>query len=97
MIGLPSTYMMHGILGILALVAATLHRFTAISYHAIIKDTGNIAWYLEIFLIVYAIIFLSPWLKRIGLTQKFKTKATKLRSKKEMHSSNSKLNGILAL
>ncbi len=35
MIGLPLTYMMHGILGILALIAATVHRFTATSHHAI--------------------------------------------------------------
>ena len=78
MIGLPSTYMMHGLLGILAVLAATVHRFTAISYHAIIKDTGNIAWYLEIFLIIYAVVFLSPWIKRITLIQEFKTKVSKL-------------------
>lgn len=78
MIGLPSTYMMHGILGILALIAATIHRFTAISYHAIIKNTGDIAWYLEIFLIIYAIIFLSPWLKKISWLREFKAKAVKV-------------------
>lgn len=61
-IGVPSTYMMHGMLAVFALVAATIHKFTSSSYHAIIRNTGNIAWYLAIFLLVYAIFFLSGWL-----------------------------------
>lgn len=61
-IGLPSLYLLHGLLGVLALVAATFHKFIAFSMFPLIKDTGNIAWYLEIFMIVYAILFLSGWL-----------------------------------
>lgn len=59
---LPSIYLVHGLLGVLALVAATFHKFLSFSMFAIIKNTGNIAWYLEIFLVVYAILFLSGWL-----------------------------------
>lgn len=61
-ITLPSTYMVHGVLEVLALIAATFHKYLAFSMFPIIKDTGNIAWYLEIFLVVYAILFLSGWL-----------------------------------
>lgn len=69
-IGLPGLYTIHGALGVLALVAATIHRFTAFSMFPLIKQTGNAAWYLEVFLIVYAVFFLSGWLvdrlRRLG-------------------------------
>lgn len=32
------------------------------SYHAIIRNTGNIAWYLALIMVIYAIVFLSGWL-----------------------------------
>lgn len=72
-IGLPSMYFMHGMLAVFAIIAATIHRFTASSYHAIIRNTGNIAWYLEIVLMILAIVFLSGWLSdRIAWVRKFK-------------------------
>lgn len=43
MIGLPSMYLMHGILAVFALLATTIHKFTSSSFHAIIRNTGNIA------------------------------------------------------
>lgn len=46
----------------MALIAATIHRFTSFSMFPLIKQTGNIAWYLEIFLLAYAALFLSGWL-----------------------------------
>ena len=61
-IGMPALYAIHGALGVMALVAATIHRFTAFSMFPLIKETGNIAWYLEIFLLAYAVLFLSGWL-----------------------------------
>lgn len=61
-IGMPALYGIHGALGVMALVAATIHRFTAFSMFPLIKETGNIAWYLEIFLLAYAVLFLSGWL-----------------------------------
>lgn len=64
---------MHGMLAVFAIIAATIHRFTANSYHAIIRNTGNIAWYLEIVLMILAIIFLSGWLSdRISWVRRFK-------------------------
>lgn len=62
LLGLPTTYFFHGILGIIALAAATIHRFTAQSYHWQIVWTGLTAWLLEIVLAVFAIVFLSGWL-----------------------------------
>lgn len=72
-LGMPALYAIHGALGILALVAATAHRFTSFSMFPLIKETGNIAWYLEIFLIVYAVLFLSGWLvDRLKKVKQFK-------------------------
>lgn len=61
-IGMPALYAIHGALGVMALIAATIHRFTSFSMFPLIKQTGNIAWYLEIFLLAYAVLFLSGWL-----------------------------------
>lgn len=61
-IGLPSIYFIHGVVGVFAIIAATLHKFLSFSMFPLVKDTGNIAWYLEIFLIIYAVLFLSGWL-----------------------------------
>lgn len=61
-IGMPALYAIHGALGIMALIAATIHRFTSFSMFPLIKQTGNIAWYLEMFLLAYAVLFLSGWL-----------------------------------
>lgn len=59
---LPTLYLTHGLLGVFALVAATFHKFLAFSMFPLIKQTGNIAWYLEVGLMVYAVIFLAGWL-----------------------------------
>lgn len=78
-IGIPSTYFMHGMLAIFALLAATLHKFTSSSFHAIIRNTGNIAWYLEIVLMLLAIFFLSGWLSdRFNWIKQLKAKASKV-------------------
>lgn len=61
-IGMKSMYGIHGGLGVMALLAATIHRFTAFSMFPLIKQTGEIAWYFEIFLLIYAVLFLSGWL-----------------------------------
>lgn len=61
-IGMPALYAIHGSVGVMALVAATIHRFAAFSMFPLIKQTGEIAWYLEIFLLAYAVLFLSGWL-----------------------------------
>ena len=61
-IGMPALYAIHGALDVMALIAATIHRFTSFSMFSLIKQTGNIAWYLEIFFLAYAVLFLSGWL-----------------------------------
>lgn len=78
-IGIPSTYMMHGLLGVFALIAATIHKFSATSFHAIIRNTGNTAWILAVVMIVYAVIFLSGWLTdRASGLRKIKTKLERI-------------------
>lgn len=47
LLGLPTTYFFHGVLGLIALAAATIHRFTAQSYHWQIVWTGLTAWILK--------------------------------------------------
>lgn len=61
-VGMPTLYAIHGSVGILALIAATIHRLNSFSMFPLIKETGNIAWYLEIFSMLLAVIFLSGWL-----------------------------------
>lgn len=61
-ISIPRMYFMHGILSIIALIFATLHKQMGFTYHAPIKLTGDIAWYLSVFGIVYAVLFMSNWL-----------------------------------
>lgn len=78
-IGVPSTYMMHGMLAIFAIFAATIHKFSSTTFHAIIRNTGNIGWYLEIILIVYAVVFLSGWLSdRSAAFRKLKSNLEKV-------------------
>lgn len=61
-IGMPPMYMIHGMLGVFAIFAAGIHKFTLNSYHEIIRNTGNFAWYLAIALVIFAVIFLSGYL-----------------------------------
>lgn len=62
LIGLPAMYFVHGMLGVLALVAAFIHRQFSFSMHEEIKITGDWAWYVAIFMIAYGIFFMSGWL-----------------------------------
>lgn len=61
-LNIKTVYQVHGILGVLGLLAATLHRQTEFSFQPSIKLTGNIAWWLTIIGAVIAIVFLSGWL-----------------------------------
>lgn len=73
-IGMPAIYAIHGALAVMALIAATIHRFYSFSLFPLIKETGNIAWYLEIVMILYAVLFLSGWLTdRIAPVKAMKT------------------------
>jgi len=62
LIGLPSMYLIHGILGMIALIAATIHKFLSFSFDQSVKNTGDIAWYLVLFGFIYAVFFMSGWL-----------------------------------
>lgn len=61
LIGLPAMYFVHGMLGVLALVLATIHVQLSFTMHDIIRNTGKTAWYLAIFGVGYAALFLSGW------------------------------------
>lgn len=61
-LNLKTVYQVHGILGLLGLLAATIHRQTEFSFQPSIRLTGNIAWWLTIIGAILAIFFLSGWL-----------------------------------
>ncbi|WP_367342593.1 FAD-binding oxidoreductase [Limosilactobacillus sp.] len=61
-LNIKTVYQVHGVLGVFALLAATIHRQTEFSFQPAIKLTGNIAWWLTIIGAILAIIFLSGWL-----------------------------------
>lgn len=62
LIGLPSLYMIHGLLGVAAVAAAYLHRHYILSMGRMIKFTGDAAWYIAFFILLYSIFFMSGWL-----------------------------------
>ncbi|MFD1671520.1 FAD-binding oxidoreductase [Agrilactobacillus yilanensis] len=61
-IGLPATYFMHSLLGFGALILAFFHRHYLVTMGRAIQLTGDWAWYLTIFGLIYAAVFLSGWL-----------------------------------
>ncbi len=78
-IGLPEIYFIHGFLGVLALGAGTIHVFNTKTPKAIVYWTGQIAWYLAIFGLLYAIFFLSGWLvDRMPIARGIKQRVTRI-------------------
>ncbi|GHV97638.1 hypothetical protein lacNasYZ03_13040 [Lactobacillus nasalidis] len=74
-LGLPVIYALHGMLGVVALLAASIHQLKLPSFHAIVRNTGNLAWWLEIALVLLAVVFLSGWLSdRITFFDRLKKK-----------------------
>ena len=72
LIGLPSIYMVHGCLSIVAIALAFLHK---IDTHAdgLVKTTGDMALILFIALMLYSLIFMAGWLtSRIPLLARIK-------------------------
>jgi predicted ferric reductase len=61
LIGLPSVYMIHGILSLFAIVLAFLHKLGSPSA-GWIEITGDWALYLLIALMVYSLVFMAGWL-----------------------------------
>ncbi|WP_270224362.1 iron reductase [Lactiplantibacillus pentosus] len=75
LIGLPAMYFVHGLVGVLALILATVHVQLAFTMHDIIRITGRWAWYLAIFGILYAMFFMSGWIvDRLVPVQRLKNK-----------------------
>ncbi|MCK8627056.1 FAD-dependent oxidoreductase [Fructobacillus cardui] len=72
LIGLPDMYMIHGIISILAIVLAYLHKFGN-SSDGWIKITGDWAIYLFTGIMVYSMIFMAGWFtSRIPFLAKLK-------------------------
>lgn len=72
LVGLPTTYMVHGIMGLLAIILALVHKLQ-LSSIGWIKRTGDWALYLLIGLAVYALVFMAGWLtSRVGWLAKLK-------------------------
>lgn len=61
LIGLPSAYMLHGILSIAAIVLAYLHK-TGSPSGGLIKLTGDWAFDLFVGLAIYSLVFMAGWL-----------------------------------
>jgi predicted ferric reductase len=72
-IGLPSLYFLHGVLGVAALISAGLHVLFSTTFHALTRITGLSAWYIELFTVLAAIVFLSGWITdRVGWMRRFR-------------------------
>jgi hypothetical protein len=61
LIGLPMAYMIHGILSLVAIILAFLHKEGSPSA-GLIKLTGDYAFYLFVALAIYSLVFMAGWL-----------------------------------
>ncbi|MCH9276801.1 ferric reductase [Bifidobacterium amazonense] len=61
LIGLPNIYMMHGVLGMLALILAAFHRADLPAFGPA-KMYGNLAFWLLLAVVVLAVIFMARWI-----------------------------------
>ena len=62
LVGLRSIYGLHGMLGVLAIVAAYLHHDQAYAGNALARNLGNWAFWLALGLLFYSVFFMSGWL-----------------------------------
>lgn len=61
-VGLPSIYGLHGMLGVLAIVAAYMHREYSYSPSQLARDLGDWAFYGALAVLCFAVFFMSGWL-----------------------------------
>jgi predicted ferric reductase len=61
-VGLPSVYGLHGMLGVLAAVAAYLHRDSSYSPSPLARDLGDWAFYGSLGVLCFSVFFMSGWL-----------------------------------
>lgn len=62
LVGLSSIYGLHGMLGVLAIVAAYLHHDNAYAGNALARNLGNWAFWAALTLLLYSVFFMSGWL-----------------------------------
>ncbi|MFZ2846568.1 MAG: FAD-binding oxidoreductase [Lactococcus chungangensis] len=78
LIGLPMAYMIHGILSLVAIILAFLHKEGSPSA-GLIKLTGDYAFYLFVALAIYSLVFMAGWLtSRIRILEVIKKNLEKL-------------------
>lgn len=61
-VGLPSLYSLHGMLGVLAIVAAYVHREYSYSPSGLARDLGDWSFYGALTVLCFAVFFMSGWL-----------------------------------
>ncbi|WP_328869272.1 FAD-binding oxidoreductase [Streptomyces sp. NBC_00287] len=61
-VGLPALYGLHGMLGVLAIVAAYVHREYSYSPSGLARDLGDWSFYLSLTVLCFAVFFMSGWL-----------------------------------
>ncbi|MGT2742301.1 FAD-binding oxidoreductase [Streptococcus plurextorum] len=72
LIGLPAVYMIHGILSLVAIVLAFMHK-SMLPSAGLVKNTGDWAFALLLGLAIYSMVFMAGWLtSRVPLLAKIK-------------------------
>ncbi|MER5806149.1 FAD-binding oxidoreductase [Streptomyces mirabilis] len=61
-VGLPSIYGLHGMLGVLSIVAAYMHRNYSYSPSRLARNLGDWAFYGALVVLCFAVFFMSGWL-----------------------------------
>ncbi|MFF3712960.1 FAD-binding oxidoreductase [Streptomyces phaeochromogenes] len=61
-VGMPSIYGLHGMLGILAIIAAYVHRDNSYSPSSLARDLGDWSFYGSLSVLCFSVFFLSGWL-----------------------------------
>jgi predicted ferric reductase len=60
-VGLPSIYGLHGMLGVLAIIAAYVHRDNSYSPSSLARDLGDWSFYGSLSVLCFSVFFLSGW------------------------------------
>ncbi|WP_275559099.1 FAD-binding oxidoreductase [Streptomyces sp. 5-6(2022)] len=61
-VGLPSVYGLHGMLGVLAVVAAYIHRENSYAPSPLARDLGDWSFYGALAVLFFSVFFMSGWL-----------------------------------
>lgn len=78
LIGLPAAYMIHGILSLVAIILAFMHK-SMLPSAGLVKNTGDWAFALLLGLALYSMVFMAGWLtSRVPLLAKIKRSLEKM-------------------